>query len=92
MSRSRRPQHPVHAQILSRLAEQGEQRMGQHGQQEQRVSPVMAFDDGRLESQSNARVLHVPASLLHREAPRDHPLPVRAVYGDLEIAAVFFQA
>src|SRR5215510_10601680 len=66
---SRRSQHPVHAQLLSRLAEYGEQRVGQHGQQEQRVSSVMACDDGLRESQSKARVLHIPARLLHREAP-----------------------
>src|SRR5262245_13055038 len=65
LSRSRCPQHPVHAPRLSRLAEQGEQRMGQHGQQAQRVSPVIACDDNLLESPSEARVLHVPESLLN---------------------------
>src|SRR5918999_5108260 len=63
LPRSRRPQHPVHAQLLSGLAEQGKQRMGQYGQQEQRVSPVIACDDGLRESQSKARVLHVPERL-----------------------------
>ena len=63
---------------MSRLAEQGKQRMGQYGQQEQRVSPVIAFDDGLCESQSKARVLHVPERLLHCEAPSIGDLDLNA--------------
>jgi hypothetical protein len=43
-SRPRRPQHTLHAPLLPGFAQQSQQRVGEHRQQEEQVTPVIPRD------------------------------------------------